>query len=220
MWAIPFRNQFYSTTFSTAPENPISEGNIWHHANFGNALIQTVTTPNRAVGTQSGSGGFNDSFAWLSRFPPNVSVQATVYKDPTIDTVNGAHEIELHLRMIDTSTQNRGYECNWSSGGFYSQIVRWDPTSFTFLAGQFNSSFTAPSTGDIVRADIVGGTITTFIMYLGSGVWTQLQQATDNTYADGQPGIGMWLNTTAGGLAAGQNKYGFTNFSVTALYNG
>jgi hypothetical protein len=217
LWAIPFRNAAYSTTFSGAPENPISEGGVWFHTRLNNAFIATVTSPNRAVGTQPGGQVLSgDSFAYLSRFNPNVSAQATIYKDPTIDTITGEHEIELLLRMVDTSTTSCGYECNMSSVGAYSQIVRWDPTSFTYLAGQFSSSFSpAPVTGDIFIATIVGGTITTYISRLSGGGPVQLQQATDNTYPDGQPGIGMWLADAA--QVANQPKFGFTSYSVKQI---
>ena len=213
----------YYTNFPSAPENPVSEGGMWVAPSVFNAVIATTTSPNRTYSTQAGSPtNYNDSCANLNGFKPNVMIQATIYKDPTIDTINGAHEAEILFRVAPGSTAMRAYECNWSSGGYYSQIVTWNGVagSYTFLAGQTGSSFTAPQTGDVVRATIVSGTITTYIQYAvangGDGVtWTQLQTATDSTWTDGQPGMGMWFDSTGGG--SNPQKYGFTDFYVTEI---
>jgi len=205
----------YSTNFSGAPESPISEGGAWHHTPNVYANLITVGSPNRAVGSQTGTGGFNDSYAYLSAFAPNVSVQATVYKDVTIDTVNGEHEVELLLRMADSGTTARCYECNYSSIGGYAQIVRWNGALGDFSILADSGGFTAPVTGDVVKATIVGGTITSFIKRASGGDFVPLVQFTDNVWTDGQPGIGMWLNTAA--HFADEQKFGFTDFSVTDI---
>lgn len=206
----------YSTNFATT-ESPISEGGKWFHTSNAWANIITVASPNRAVGTQTGTptSTYNDSYAYLAGFKPNVSAQATIYKDVTIDTVSGMHEVELLLRWSDSGTQVQGYECNFSSIGGYAEIVRWNGNigDFTILADA--GAFTAPVTGDIVRVTISGGTITTFISRLSGGGFVQLAQATDSTFTTGQPGFGMWLQDAAG--FANQQKFAFTSYSVTEI---
>jgi hypothetical protein len=217
--SINFKNYF--TDFSDAPQNPLSQGGLWSNnstpSGTNNPPIKTITSPNRAVGTQDGVSGFNDSYSILSGFRPNVMAQATVYKDPTIDTVDGAHEVELLMRLTSNPAYNTGYECNLSSTGAYAEIVRWDVGSFTYLAGHGVPYSPAAVTGDIFRVTIIGNVITTYInRHDGSG-FVQIQTATDGTYSSGNPGIGMWLNTTGGGLAAGQDKFGFTDYFVTEV---
>lgn len=220
---------FFSTSFSTAPENPISEGGAWHHTTNANAFLATTTSPNRVIGTQAGSTvpeNFNDSYGYLSGFGPDVDAIATVYKDPAMDTTT-SHEIEILLRVTDGSDFAQVYECNFATDGSHAQIVRWDGAhvrgvgqtvtgDFTVLS---SVSFTAYKTGDKVRAKIVGTTITSYIQYAvangGDGVtWNQLTTTTDSTWATGQPGIGMWLH---GVLPSSNPTYGFTAYQVCTV---
>jgi len=214
----------FSTNFSGAPESPISEGGVWQHNSLLNAKLITVGSPNRAVGTQvGGDPNDSDSYAYLNgTWRPNVSAVATIYKDPTIDTTPGEHEVELLFRVADTSTTTRGYECNYSSIGLYSNIVRWDEVGFKFLT--FGSSFTPAKTGDQVKAECITSgrvnTLTSWIKYAvangGDGVtWKKLARATDSTWLEGAPGIGMWLQDAS--QFANQQKYGFTTYSVTEI---
>lgn len=212
----------YFTNFATAPESPISENGIWVNNSTWNAKISTITGPNRAVGNQDGAGHFDDSYALLARpFTQNVLAQGTMYKDPTIDNVNGGHEVELlmHMYFNPATGGTYGYECNISSGGFYQQIVRWDGLSassqpFTVLADA--GVITAPSTGDVFRATIINGVITTYIDYGAQNKFVQLTTATDTTYTSGAPGIGMFLGGSPA-LPSGQPKFAFTTYLARAL---
>src|SRR6201989_3404463 len=97
----------YSTNFANPPnpENPISEGGVWHHLGTAWRKIRTITGPNRAVGTQTGFGGYDDSYAYLIGFPADVVASATIYRNPTIVTDPGAsHEVEILLRWADTAS--------------------------------------------------------------------------------------------------------------------
>ena len=200
----------YSTTFSTI-ENPLSDGGAWHHTPNQWANIAVVSGPDRAVGTQTGADGFNNSYAYLTGFSPDVIEQATIYKDPTIaGDPNGSHEAELLLRVNDTSSSVQAYECNISFDGAYAQIVRWNGPlgNFTYLDGvSVVAAFgRAPQTGDIFSASIVGSTITVWL----DGV--QLMTTSDSTYATGNPGIGMWLHD-----GYDPTKFAFTNYSVSDI---
>lgn len=156
----------YSTSFSNL-ENPISENGAWHHQSDAWAVIRT-TSDHRAVGTQNGSGVFDDSYAYLLGFPPNVTVSATIFKDPAIDgDPAGSHEVELLLRIADSADTVRGYECNLAFDGSYSEIVRWNGAlgDFTRLSHvtSFPSGTMPPVTGDIFKATISGSTINVYI---------------------------------------------------------
>ena len=59
--------------------------------------------------------------------------------------------------------------------------------------------------GDVVKATIVGNVITVY----KNGV--QIAQATDSTYATGNPGVGFFLEGTAGV----NRDYGFTRFTAS-----
>jgi hypothetical protein len=219
----------YSTDFPNT-ENPISENGAWHHQLNPWAVIRTVSGPNRAVGTQSGSDGFNDSYAYLLGFPPDVVVSATIYKDPKIDQdPAGSHEVELLLRMADTANTVRGYECNLAFDGSYSEIGRWNGKfgDFTGMSRvtSFPSGTMPPVTGDVFTATISGSTIKVYINK-NDGKGDQLiNTATDSTWADGNPGLGMWLQSRLGMWKQGrfhmwlnasfdQTAFAFTSFNA------
>jgi hypothetical protein len=65
----------YATDFPLEG-NPVSEIGVWQHP-------WSAPLANRAVGAQSGSGGFDDAYA-LSGFGPNQMAQATVWKNPVL----------------------------------------------------------------------------------------------------------------------------------------
>lgn len=61
------------------------------------------------------------------------------------------------------------------------------------------------ATGDVIKASIHGNVITVYI----NGV--QTLQATDKTYASGNPGIGFYIENPAGAVS----DYGLTSFTAT-----
>ena len=84
------------------------------------------------------------------------------------------------------------------------QIVRWNVPygDFTVLAGAAHPP--RPKTGDAMKATIVGNVITVF--YNGK----QIMQATDSTYATGNPGMGFFIRAPAR-----NDEFGFTRFTAT-----
>lgn len=219
--ATPATIRTFFTNFSLfAPENPISENGAWTNTSTFNAKISTITGPPvRAVGNQTGDGTFSDSYAFLSGFRPNVRAQGTVYKNLQFADNNGGHEVELLFHMHEAGGKIFGYECNFSSGGFYAQIVRWDGIGsasqpFTVLADA--GVITAPVTGDIVRATIINGVITTYINRIAGGGFVQLATATDTTYTNGNPGFAMWLGGPPA-VVADQPNFAFTDYYVTEI---
>lgn len=209
----------YSTNFADPPnpENPISEGGVWHHIGTSWTKIRTITGPNRAVGTQTGSGGFDNSYAYLTGFPADVVSSATIYKHPTIVRDPGAsHEIEVLLRWADTASTARGYECNLAFDGGYQEIVRWNGNFGNFTILSHRTSFPAgtmpPKTGDIFKATISGSAILVYINK-NDGKGDQLiNNVNDLTFTDGNPGLGMWLQGSFD-----QTKFGFASYSAISL---
>jgi hypothetical protein len=199
----------YSTKFPLT-ENPISERGVWQHRGTSWAKVRTVV--NRAVGTQTGSGGYDDSYAYLSGFGPNQTAQATLSKDPAIsnDSINcsiwrrlrgtcgpGVHEVELLLRFSDSKTSARGYECNLSWDGTYAEIVRWNGPygDFTYITKQrtFHAGIMPPNNDDIFKATILGSTINVYLNKNNGKGDQVIVTGTDPTYGDGNPGMGFFI---------------------------
>jgi hypothetical protein len=193
--------QSYTTNFP-GTENPISEGGHW--INGGTTGIDwgnVSTTPGYAVG-HSGAARFADATALLTgTWGPDQTAQATV----RAGAVSGAPEVELRLRSTLSAHSATGYEISESvaggGNGSYLIIVRWNGplADFTYLANLSGPQYSV-TTGDVVKATIVGNVITAY----KNGV--QIGQATDNTYTSGNPGMGF--NEGSNG------DYGFTTFSA------
>ena len=200
----------YSTNFP-ATENPISEGGRWINGQaVGLDWKDVRTSVGLAYGADaSGNPNFNDPTAILSgTWGPNQTVQATVH---SVNQRGGNtfEEVEFRLRTTITAHRNAGYEVNFRcthDGSQYVQIVRWNGPlgNFSYVN---NGSVPGPGIrdGDIVKATIVGSTITAYI----NGV--QVVQTSDGTYSSGSPGIGFYLQGTANVNA----DYGFTSFSAS-----
>ena len=157
-----------------------------------------------AHGTQTGSGGYNDSYAYLSGFPANQSATAVIYRNTSTNSTN--KEVELLLRWSDSTHSATGYECNIQHNGQYAQIVRWNGAYGNFTEIGRASNPPNPKTGDVMKATIVGNVITVYI----NGV--QIMQATDSTYSSGNPGMGFYIDA-----GASNADFGFSSFSATAL---
>jgi len=159
-----------------------------------------------AHGTQSGSGGYDDSYAYLSGFPPDQSASGVIYLNPNTDSAN--REVELLLRWSDSAHGATGYECLIQHQGQYAAIVRWNGPlgDFTVIGRAAASATPHPKTGDVFTATIVGNVITAYL----NGV--PFMQATDSTHATGNPGIGFFIRAPAS-----NTDFGFTGFSATGL---
>ena len=156
----------YATDFNLV-ESSLSEGGAWHHDGLDWAHV--ATAHGLAYGTQTGNGGYDDSYAYLSGFPPDQSASAVVHRDPA--TGGTTHEVEILLRWKDSAHSARGYECNFAYDGSYASIVRWNGPKgdFTVIdpAGGPGRIPGGLHDGDVVKAQIVGQLITTFIPFSG-----------------------------------------------------
>jgi hypothetical protein len=181
----------YSTDFSGS-ENPISEGGVWTNGgDVGLDWQNEAKDQGLAFGTGF-SDGYDDCLAHLSGFAADHYAEATVHAEAGY-TPPSSHEVELLLRFEITANSARGYEvlCGW--GGAYSQIVRWNGPldDFTYL-DTTGPGFGALVEGDVIRAEAVGDTITAY----KNG--SEVMQATDPTWSDGNPGMGFFIRPGAG----------------------
>ncbi len=202
----------YTTSFPLT-ENPISEGGKWiNGGTTGLDWSNIRTTPGLAFGTQTDTLEYDDSTAILAgSWGANQTVQATV---GVINQDSGLfEEVELRVRTSISAHNITGYEINCSvvPSNPYMQIVRWNGplansgntnNGFTQLTG----SSTGCVDGDVLKATIVGSTITAY----KNGV--QMLQVTDGTFPNGNPGIGFYIQ---GGNASQESDYGFSSFTAT-----
>jgi hypothetical protein len=206
-WAAPI----YTTNFS-ANEIPISENGAWSHISPLWATVQT--SGGLAFGTQVGNlanpAAFNDSNANLSGFSANVTITATVHL--AADIADGqTHEVELLFRMGGDATHTRGYEMSFDTGGNVT-LVRWngDLGNYTFVnhTGGENTQVGGLKNGDTISAKASGNTFTASV----NGV--QIYSAIDDTWTDGQPGIGFFIRNEVAADAAFNSKYAFSSLTV------
>jgi hypothetical protein len=207
-WAAPI----YTTSFGT-DENPISENGAWSHISPVWANVQT--SGGLAFGTQVGNltnpAAFNDSNATLSGFSPNVTITATVHL--ASDIADGqTHEVELLFRMGGDATHTRGYEMSFDTGGNVT-LVRWNGGlgDYTFVnhTGGENNEVGGLKNGDVISATASGNTFTASV----NGVL--IYTATDDTWKDGQPGIGFFVRRDGDAADAAFNaKYAFADLTV------
>jgi hypothetical protein len=224
----------YATDFPLE-ENPISEGGVWQHSGASWAMVRTFA--NRAVGNQTGSGGYDDAYAYLSRFGPNQTAQATLWKDPSIgnDSIAckiwrrliwrrlrgnycdgpGTYEVELLLRWTDSPISAHGYECNLSWDGKYAEIVRWNGPfgNFTYITQQrtFNAGIMPPNNGDLFKATISGPTINVYLNKNDDKGDQLIVTGTDPTFTDGGPGMGFFIQGNVD-----PTKFGFASFKASS----
>ena len=183
----------YSTTFDRT-ETPLSESGMWRRA--ANNFTNVATSGGLAYGTNGVTNTYDDSYALLSGFGPDQTLEAVIQRSASLNT-SVTHEAELLLRFADSTTGARGYECLFA---FYGgvQIVRWNGTQgdYTVLPITAGSSSLGRNllTGDVIKATIAGNVISLYI----NG--TLMARATDSAFTIGQPGIGFF--TRPGGNSA------------------
>lgn len=188
----------YTTSF-VATEQPISEGGKWISGKITwGDWADVRTSVGLAYGTESGNGegdeAYDDSTALLTgTWAADQTVEAEVRSVRPSD--RDFEEVELRLRSSLSSHNATGYEvlfrCSKAADA-YASIARWDGRlgRFTYLSQKKGPDF-GVANGDIVKATAVGSVITGYI----NGV--EVIRATDNTYADGNPGMGFWFKKSS-----------------------
>lgn len=190
----------YSTKFPLS-ENPISEGGVW--TNVGVDWTFVKTTPGFARGTNLGNS-YDDSYAHLSGFGPDQTVEITLQVVPGLPNDGVSREVELLLRWSDSQHVAKGYEVDLSYlGGI--EVVRWNGAQGDFTVTPGAGSTPRPATGDVVKATIAGSLISVY--YNDSLVCT----VNDATYATGNPGMGFFIRP-----GASHDDFGITSFTASS----
>lgn len=174
----------YCTDFPLT-EDPISEGGAWTAISSPWLRVRTVDGIAKADGYVT---NYNDNYAHLQDFGPDVEITATVY----IDGPAPYGEILLLARMADTADTNRGYEFLYDGDGNV-QLMRWNGAEgdFTAMGGESNQPGPLQDF-DQLRLRVEGDTITAWHRR-PPGDWVEVGQTTDDTWADGQPGMGFFV---------------------------
>jgi hypothetical protein len=200
----------YMTSFPVA-ENPLSESGNWiDGGRAGHDWASVQTAPGLAFGTESGSGGYDDSTAVLAgNWTPDQTAEAVVHTTNQNNKIS--EEVELLLRTTITAHSITGYEINFkctTGRRSYVQIVRWNGPfgNFTFLKTLYDGP--GLREGDVVRATVIGSRITA---YINARIALQV---TDKTYTTGSPGIGFF---NADGTKIMDADYGFTKFTAESF---
>lgn len=194
----------YATDFPL-DEDPISEGGAW----------SAIASPWLRVRTIGGVAkadayvyGYDDNYAILSGFGPDVEITATVY----IAGSAPFGEILLLARMAETETTLRGYEFLYDGDGSV-QLMRWNgPNSdFSPIGGEGTSPGPLQDE-DQIRMRIVGDTITIFHRRSPDD-WVQIGETSDPTFADGQPGFAFFVRNEGQSI----DNVGLRDYAVTEI---
>lgn len=198
----------YTTNFD-ATENPISEDGAWIH--LGTSWTKIQTASGVASGLQGNAGNLDDSYAYLSGFPPDQNASAVISKGAT----SGTQEIELLLRWLDTASTARGYECLLAHDGTYVAINRWNGNLNDFEILYEVDDVTIPQNGDTFSASIVGNVITVQLngvtLVSGDVTASPLAAATPN-WTTGNPGMGFYRSA-----GSAMTTYCYTSFRADAM---
>lgn len=189
------------TTSFVGTENPLSEGGTWSHRGWGWTKVQKKD--GLAYGTQTGFGGYDDSYAYLSGFAADQGGEAVVYVSPNL--AGSPHEAEILLRWADSRSTARGYECLFTFEGDI-EIMRWNGPFGDFDALGGGTLGRRLVTGDVVAAAIVGATLTCFVNRV------PLARATDVTWKNGQPGVGFFRRE-----AGANSDLAFSRYTAVSL---
>jgi hypothetical protein len=223
----------YSTRFQL-DEDPISEGGMWLNGRadgidwidviskngVGYGAVSRMGVPERrkeqgnlegSASEEAPEGDYDDPTAVLTgSWGPNQYARGTVYsKNPTSEYFQ---EVQFRLRHVMTPGFCRGYEVFWrclKTDEGYAEIVRWDGAvgNWTSLK-RFAGAQYGVEDGDQIAASIEGNVLKGFI----NGV--EVISVTDDTWADGAPGIGFNF-----GVSDTNVDHGFTYFEVDTYDN-
>ena len=196
----------YSTNFSLT-ESPISEGGNWINGNTTGLDWGYISTTAGQTHTHPGIARYADATSLLTGiWSSDQLAQATVGSIVNACMSDKCYpEVELRLRSKLSAHLCNGYEITFSlkpDSMAYLIIVRWNGPlgDFTYLLNESGSQFQA-KTGDVVKATVAGNVISAY----KNGVL--MGQATDNTFASGNPGMGFNEQSYNG-------DYGYSSFTA------
>ncbi len=153
-------------------------------------------------------GEYTDPTALLAgTWGNNQTVQATVFSRN--QTEKYFQEVEIRLRSTLSPHHCTGYEVFWrclKAQNAYVEIVRWNGKvgDWTSLK-KLNGAQYGVKDGDLVKATIAGNVIKGYV----NGV--EVIFAIDNTYKEGNPGMGFNF-----GVGESNGDFGFKSYEVVS----
>jgi hypothetical protein len=201
----PKSKRSYSTHFEL-DENPISEDGKWSNGRKDGIDWYNVITKNGVAYGDVTKGDYTDPTALLKgEWGKNQKVKARVFSRN--QTAKYCQEVEIRLRSTLSPHRCTGYEVFWrclKTDKAYVQIVRWNGKlgDWTSLKKHSGAQYGVKD-GDVVEATIVGNVIKGFI----NGV--EVISVTDNTFGEGNPGMGFNY-----GVGETNGDFGFTHYEV------
>ena len=195
----------YSTRFQL-DEDPVSEGGKWINGGKDGLDWYDVITKNGVAYGAVSKGDYTDPTALLvGTWGRNQTVKAKVFSRN--QTEKYYQEVEIRLRSTLSPHRCTGYEVFWrclKTQNAYAEIVRWNGKvrDWTSLKKHTGAQYGVKE-GDLVEATIAGNVIKGYV----NGV--EVVSATDNTYKDGNPGMGFNY-----GVGASNGDFGFSSYEV------
>jgi hypothetical protein len=201
----PSTKKTYSTRFKL-DEDPISEGGKWVNGRKEGIDWYNVITKNGVAYGAVSQGAYTDPTALLKgTWGKNQVVKAKVFTRN--QTEKYYQEVEIRLRSKLTPHHCTGYEVFWrclKTPNAYAEIVRWNGKvgDWTSLQKHTGAQYGVKD-GDLVEATIVANVIKGYV----NG--KEVISATDNTYKDGNPGMGFNF-----GVEQSNADFGFSSYEV------
>jgi hypothetical protein len=195
----------YSTRFQL-DEDPMSEDGKWINGGKDGIDWYNVITKNGLVYGAVSKGAYTDPTALLTgTWGKNQTVKAKVFSKD--QTEKYYQEVEIRLRSTLTPHHCTGYEVFWrclKTKKAYAEIVRWNGKvgDWTSLKKHTGPQYGVKD-GDLVKATIAGNVIKGYV----NGV--EVISASDNTYKEGNPGMGFNY-----GVEKSNGDFGFSSFEV------
>jgi hypothetical protein len=198
----------YSTHFQV-DENPISEGGKWINGGKDGIDWYNVITKNGVAYGAVTKGDYTDPTALLTgTWGKNQKVKARVFSRN--QTEKYYQEVEIRLRSTLSPHRCTGYEVFWrclKTEKAYVQIVRWNGKlgDWTSLKKHSGAQFGVKD-GDVVEATIFGNVIKGYL----NGV--EVISATDDTFSEGNPGMGFNY-----GVEKSNDDFGFRSYEAESF---
>jgi hypothetical protein len=201
----PRHNRSYSTRFEH-DEDPISDGGKWSNGRKEGIDWYNVVTRSGVAYGEVTQGDYTDPTALLTgTWGRNQKVRARVFSRN--QTEKYYQEVEIRLRSKIAPHLCTGYEVFWrclKTPSAYVEVVKWNGKVRDWTSLKKHTGVQCGvKDGDLVEATIAGNVIKGFV----NGV--EVISVTDNTFREGNPGIGFNY-----GVGETNGDFGFMSYEV------